>query len=101
MPVLVATGQAVQTVPYAHPTCSEAVALVRQDIFDTIGNVPAGTSQRFTDSDLTRAIDRAVDEYSFYSSYFQQIEVATFAGVREYPVPAGTWWVDKVEYPTG
>ncbi len=100
MPQLVNVGTASAT-PSAAPTLAAAIALVRQDIFDQLANVPTGTAQRFADTDIQRALDRAVDEYSFYAPYFQQVEMATFAQVRTYPLPTGSWWVDEVEYPTG
>ena len=83
------------------PTQAQAVALLRQDIFDELADVPAGTAQRFADTDLQRALDRALDKYSFVAPYLQQIELVTAAGMRTYPTPAGAWWVETVEYPTG
>src|SRR5256885_3428169 len=54
-----------------HPTLSEAIADLRQDLFDRTQNLPAGTPQRWADDDLARALDRAVDEYSFVSPLVQ------------------------------
>ena len=36
-----------------HPTLAEAVADLRQDLFDRAQNVPPGTAQRWADDDLT------------------------------------------------
>ena len=41
-----------------HPTLSEAIADLRQDLFDRTQNLPAGTPQRWADDDLARALDR-------------------------------------------
>ena len=84
-----------------HPTLSEAIADLRQDLFDRTQNLPAGTSQRWADDDLARALDRAVDEYSFVSPLVQAVMAATLPYTRAYAFPSGAWWIESVEYPTG
>ena len=84
-----------------HPTLSEAIADLRQDLFDRTQNLPAGTPQRWADDDLARALDRAVDEYSFVSPLVQAVMTATLPYTRAYAFPPGAWWIESVEYPTG
>src|SRR5205085_2182614 len=84
-----------------HPTLSEAIADLRQDLFDRTQNLPAGTPQRWADDDLARALDRAVDEYSFVSPLVQAVMTATLPCTRAYAFPPGAWWIESVEYPTG
>ncbi len=85
----------------AHPTLAEAVADLRQDLFDRTQNLAAGTPQRWADDDLVRALDRAVDEYSFVSPLIQAVMTATLPRTRFYALPPGAWWIESVEYPTG
>lgn len=86
--------------PFAAPTLAEALTRLRQDIFDQ-----AGSSPRWQDSDLQRAIDRALDRYSFVAPWVQTALLPAAGGRRLYPVPAGAggpaWWVESVEYPAG
>lgn len=84
-----------------HPTLPEAVADLRQDLFDRTQNLPAGTQPRWADDDLTRALDRALDEYSFVSPLIQAVMTATLPQTRWYGYPPGAWWIERVEYPTG
>ena len=84
-----------------HPTLSEAIADLRQDLFDRTQNLPAGTPQRWADDDLARALDRALDEYSFVSPLVQAVITATLPYTRAYAFPPGAWWIESVEYPTG
>src|SRR6185437_2750384 len=85
--------------PFAAPTIDDALIALRQDIFDQ-----AGPSPRWQDSDLTRAIDRALDRYSFMAPLVQNVIVPCVAGSRLYPMPTnplGTaWWMEQAEYPT-
>ena len=84
-----------------HPTLSEAIADLRQDLFDRTQNLPVGTPQRLADDDLGRALDRALDEYSFVSPLVQAVMTATLPYTRAYAFPPGAWWIESVEYPTG
>lgn len=83
------------------PTLAQAINDLRQDLFDRTQNLPAGTPQRWADDDLTRALDRAVDEYSFVAPLIQAVMTATLPQTRFYALPPGAWWVESVEYPTG
>jgi hypothetical protein len=73
---------------------------VRQDLFD-----PAGANQRWQDSDIDRALDKAVDRYSAYAPNIVQVDLASIPGQRAYSFPpgmspaSGAWWVERVEYP--
>jgi len=78
-----------------HPTLAEAVADLRQDLFDRAQNVPAGTAQRWADDDLTRALDRAVDEYSFVAPLIGATMTATLPFTRSYAFPPGAWWIES------
>ena len=96
--------------PLASPTLADALARLRQDIFDQVGPSP-----RWQDSDLTRAIDRAIDQYSFVMPWTQVALIPAVGGSRLYAVPttvgatqiagqAGSgpsWWIESVEYPAG
>lgn len=70
-------------------------------------NDPAGGNQRFAQSDLDRAIDRAVDKYSFVNPALYKVQVATAARQRTYAMPGNSpagyppWWVESIEYPSG
>lgn len=91
--------------PGGPPTLDEAVALLRRDLFDLAEGlpVPGGgtTPPRWSDDDLVRAIDRAVDEYSHAMPLMQSVMTATLPGTRAYALPPGAWWVESVEYPSG
>ena len=98
MPVYLPPVSAV--LPFAVPTLADALSRLRQDVFDQAGGIP-----RWADSDLQRAVDRAVDRYSFISPFIQTTIVPAVAGSRLYTVPAAvlfgpSWWVEAVEYPT-
>src|ERR1035437_8699233 len=87
--------------PFAMPTLGDALVRLRQDIFDQ-----AGSSPRWQDSDLRRAIDRALDQYSFAAPWLRTALVPAVGGCRLYGIPDGgsgspAWWVEAVEYPTG
>jgi hypothetical protein len=85
----------------AHPTLVEAVNDLRQDLFDRLQNVPSGAAQRWADDDLVRALDRAVDQYGWYAPLVQAVMTSTLPQSRYYARPAGAWWIETVEYPTG
>ncbi len=91
-----------------HPTLAEAVADLRQDLFDcTQGIGPADAAAgippppRWSDDALARALDRAVDEYSFVAPLARSVMTATLPGVRAYGLPPDAWWIESVEYPSG
>ncbi len=94
--------------PGGHPTLAEAVADLRQDLFDcTQGIGPADAAlgtppppPRWRDDALARALDRAVDEYSFVAPLVRSVMTATLPGVRAYGLPADAWWIESVEYPS-
>ena len=108
MPLVIPSS--VAGLPFAAPCLTDALTRLRQDIFDQ-----AGPSPRWQDSDLTRAIDRALDQYSFVFPWTQTALVNANGGSRLLAVPsvidasvaagsAGTgpaWWVESCEYPTG
>ena len=98
MPVILPPTPA--ALPFAAPALSDALARLRQDIFDQAGSAP-----RWQDSDLTRAIDRALDQYSIVSPWLWTVLLPAVAGGRLYPVPptplGPAWWVEAVEYPAG
>lgn len=88
---------------FAPPTLADALARLRQDIFDQAGPAP-----RWQDADLTRAIDRALDQYSFVMPWTQVALVPGVGGSRLYTLPPAvlappqpSWWVESVEYPSG
>jgi hypothetical protein len=101
MPVYL--GPTPSTLPYVPPTLSDALTRLRQDIFDQ-----AGASPRWADSDLSRAIDRALDQYSFVVPWIQAALIPAVANSRLYTLPPAivappqpAWWVEDVEYPEG
>lgn len=73
---------------------------VRQDLFD-----PAGSSQRWQNSDLDRAIDKAVDRYSQYYPNIAFADMASEPFQRTYPYPPSwnasypVWWIERVLFP--
>jgi hypothetical protein len=71
---------------------------LRQDLND-----PAGSSQRFADADLERAVERAVVEYSQAAPRLRVQQLVTTVGSREVSLAglAGLWLVDEVEWPVG
>jgi hypothetical protein len=90
--------------PFAGPSLAEALARLRQDIFDQVGADPAAGT-RWQDGDLQRALDRALDRYSFVAPWLQTALLPAIAGRRLYAIPAAAggpaWWVESVEYPMG
>lgn len=99
MPLVLPAAEPV--LPFATPTLGDALVRMRQDIFDQ-----AGPSPRWQDSDLRRAIERALDQYSFAAPWLRTTLVPAVGGCRLYAIPDGgsggpVWWVESVEYPTG
>ena len=75
--------------------------MVRQDLFDPSG----GASQRWADSDISRAIDKAVDRYSQYYPNVVYADMNTQPYQRTYPYPTTwdaaypVWWIERILYP--
>jgi len=73
---------------------------VRQDLFD-----PLGSSQRWQNSDLDRAIDKAVDRYSQYYPNIAFADMASEPFQRTYPYPPSwnanypVWWIERILFP--
>src|SRR5690242_19690012 len=102
MPVVL--PPAAPVLPFASLTLTDALTRLRQDIFDQ-----AGPSPRWQDSDLMRAVDRAVDRYSFISPFVQTALIDAVGGSRIYTLPGvppyaptggPVWWLEAVEFPT-
>lgn len=76
-------------------------AAVRQDLFDPAGN----NSQRWQNSDIDRAIDKAVDRYSQYYPNIAYADMATQPFQRTYPYPPSwnanypVWWIERILFP--
>ncbi|MGH2448374.1 MAG: hypothetical protein ACRDFS_07200 [Chloroflexota bacterium] len=81
-------------------TLPGALTNIRDDLSDT-----DDSQQRWSDDQLTRALNRALDRYSRVSPLLSVQQIPTVAGARLYPVPApppgSTWWIERVEYPSG
>ena len=113
--MLVILPATVAALPFTNPTLPDALARLRQDIFDpatplgaAVGQIGGlvGTNPRWQDADLIRALDRALDQYSFLSPWRQTVLVPATGRCRLYPVPTNdaagpAWWVEAVEYPVG
>ncbi len=73
----------------------------RQDLFDPLG----GSSQRWQNTDIDRAIDKAVDRYSQYYPNIVFTDMASQPFQRTYPYPVSwnaaypVWWIERVLYP--
>lgn len=73
---------------------------VRQDLFD-----PAGSNQRWQNSDVDRAIDKAVDRYSQYYPNIAYTDMASQPFQRTYPYPQSwnaaypVWWIERILFP--
>lgn len=73
---------------------------VRQDLFD-----PAGSNQRWQNSDLDRAIDKAVERYSQYYPNIAFSDMPAEPFQRTYPYPQSwnpnypVWWIERILFP--
>lgn len=80
---------------------SDVEAALRLDLFDPSGSA----SQRWQNSDLDRAIDKAVDRYSQYYPNLAYADIATEPYQRTYPYPQSwnsnypIWWLERIIYP--
>jgi len=80
---------------------SDVETATRQDLFDPLG----GASQRWTTSDIDRAIDKAVDRYSQYYPNIVYADLSTQPYQRTYPYPVPwnasypVWWLERILYP--
>jgi hypothetical protein len=84
--------------PSLYPlTLTQALANARLDLSDPASVQPS----RWTDADLSRAISRALERYSWASPWIQLTQIPTIPICTIYPSPAGTWYIDRVEYPAG
>jgi len=79
---------------------SDVENMVRLDLFD-----PAGTNQRWANSDIDRAIDKAVDRYSEYYPNVAYADMQSETYQRTYPYPT-SWnaaypvqWIERILYP--
>jgi len=77
-------------------TLKNMITMVRQDLADV-----DSTQYRWTDAVLAREIDRAVDRYSAVAPQMVLSQIPTKNGARLYLVPFNTWWIERIEYPTG
>lgn len=72
----------------------------RLDLFD-----PTGANQRWQNSDLDRAIDKAVDRYSQYYPNIAFTDLSSQPFQRTYPYPQSwntnypVWWVERILFP--
>jgi hypothetical protein len=79
---------------------SDIETAVRQDLFD-----PSGASERWQQSDIDRAIDKAVDRYSQYYPNVVFVDMNTQPYQRTYPYPQPwnasypVWWIERILYP--
>ena len=79
---------------------SDIETAVRQDLFD-----PSGASERWQQSDIDRAIDKAVDRYSQYYPNVVFTDMNTQPYQRTYPYPQPwnasypVWWIERILYP--
>lgn len=80
---------------------SDVEAALRLDLFDPNGSA----SQRWQNSDLDRAIDKAVDRYSQYYPNIAYADIGTQPYQRTYPYPQSwnstypIWWLERIIYP--
>ncbi len=81
-------------------TLTDIENALRLDLFD-----PAGSSQRWQQSDLDRAIDKAVDHYTQYypNINFADMPTQPFQRTYPYPVPANpaypVLWIERILSP--
>ncbi len=80
---------------------ADVEAALRLDLFD-----PAGSAgQRWSTTDLDRAIDKAVDRYSQYYPNIVYADMTTQPYQRTYPYPVPwnaaypVWWIERILYP--
>ncbi len=77
---------------------SDIETAVRQDLFDS-------GAQRWANSDIDRAIDKAVDRYSLYYPNIVYTDMYTQPYQRTYPYPTPwnasypVWWIERIIYP--
>ncbi len=77
---------------------SDIETATRQDLFDT-------GATRWANSDIDRAIDKAVDRYSQYYPNIVYSDMAAQPYQRTYPYPQPwnasypVWWIERVYYP--
>ncbi|GHO85795.1 hypothetical protein [Dictyobacter formicarum] len=74
--------------------------LVRLDLFD-----PAGPNQRWSQADIDRSLDKAVERYSEYYPNIAYVDMPTRPWQRTYPYPT-SWnasypvlWIERILYP--
>jgi len=85
--------------PATYPlVLNDFLADLRIDLSDTI-TPPA--VPRWSDADLTRALDRSLNRYSQVSPNLQAVQLDANPQINQYPIPPGAWYVDAVEYPFG
>jgi hypothetical protein len=77
-------------------TLAQATANLRTDLND-----PSGAGSRWQDTDLQRALDRAVERITTVEPNLEELQLATVAKQRTYLKPAGALWIDRLEYPAG
>jgi hypothetical protein len=77
-------------------TLIQATTNLRTDLND-----PTGAGSRWQDTDLQRALDRAVERITAVEPDLEEIQLQTQQAVRTYLKPTGALWIDRVEYPAG
>ncbi len=74
--------------------------VVRQDLFD-----PVGGNQRWQNSDIDRAIDKAIERYSQYYPNIAFSDLPAEPFQRTYPYPQSwnanypVWWIERILFP--
>ncbi|HLI05199.1 MAG TPA: hypothetical protein VKV40_01370 [Ktedonobacteraceae bacterium] len=80
---------------------SDVETAVRQDLFDPL----SGSNPRWQNSDIDRAIDKAVNRYSQYYPNIVFTDMPSQPFQRTYPYPVSwnaaypVWWIERVLYP--
>lgn len=88
--------------PGGKPVLGDAVAALRRDLFDHVVAVDAGAPPpRWSDDDLVRALQRALDRYSVVSPLIATTTTASLPRTRAYGLPPDAWWIESVEFPSG
>lgn len=77
-------------------TSTTALADLRLDLSDT-----NAASYRWTDAALNRAIDEALERYSWANPWMQATQLVPLVGQNIFPFPAGAFYIGAVEYPLG